>query len=144
VIIEDENGREWTTDELRDGDREPGEPEQREPLDLDWVRELIAKRNVVHADVKEQRETERLLLDVVLPRLADEVSDFREAEEVWADLPTRDEWVVTASAAELPGDDTRWYGTAEDAEQAYGRPGQLWMRHLTIGAPVAISNEAPF
>ncbi|MEV0616154.1 hypothetical protein AB0I81_22765 [Nonomuraea sp. NPDC050404] len=123
MIIEDENGREWTTEELRDWDREPGEPEQREPLDLDWVRELIAKRNVVHADMKEQREAERLLLDQVLPELVGEVSDFREAEDVWADLPTRTEWAMTASANEPPGNNALWRISAEAAEQAYGRPG---------------------
>ncbi|MGP4092970.1 hypothetical protein [Nonomuraea sp. KM90] len=36
MIIEDENGREWTTEELRDDYREPTEPDP-EPLDLDAI-----------------------------------------------------------------------------------------------------------
>ncbi|MDX3111385.1 hypothetical protein [Nonomuraea angiospora] len=142
MIIEDENGREWTTEELRDDYREPTEPDPEPPLDLDEVEELIAQRDAEFVD--QQREAERRLLDEVLPRLLNEVDGHREAGEVWADLPTRTEWTVTASADEKPGDDALWQTSPEDAEQAHGRPGQLWCRTLTIGAPVAISSEAPF
>ncbi|MGR6922595.1 hypothetical protein ACU635_50790 [[Actinomadura] parvosata] len=41
-------------------------------------------------------------------------------------------------------DDAAWQTSAENAEQAHGQHGQLWLRQLTIGAPVAISSEAPF
>lgn len=123
-------------------DPEPTEPEDEPLLDLDWVRQLIAQRDATFVD--QQREAERCLLDEVLPELIDELDDYRAAEEVWAELPTRTEWAMTASSDEPPGPTTRWHTSAESAETAHGKGGRLWARTLTIGAAIAISDEPPF
>lgn len=123
-------------------DPEPPEPDPEPPLDLDMVRQLIIQRNAEFVD--DQREAARRLLDEVLPELIGEVSDHRAAEEVWAELPTRIEWAMTASSDEPPGPEIPWHISAESAEMRHGKGGQLWFRTLTIGAAVSISSEAPF
>ncbi|MEV1245128.1 hypothetical protein [Nonomuraea sp. NPDC049750] len=143
MIIEDENGREWTTDELRDWDREPTEPDPEPPLTLE---EIAAAYDayVAGGAGAEGKAAAALLLEEAVPQMMAKLGGYHEAEEVWAELPTRTEWTVTASADEPPGTEALWQISPEDAEQVHGRPGQLWCRTLTIGAPVAISSESPF
>lgn len=124
--------------------REPDPPEpDPQPLDLDAI------DSAYEASLAEWQRgpnpvgpnTANVLW--ALLQLTTELRGYREAEEVWADLPTRTEWTM-APAKEQPGPASLWYATAEEAERAYGQRGQLWMRHLTIGAPIVISDQPPF
>jgi hypothetical protein len=142
VIIEDENGREWTTEELRDDHREPTEPDP-EPLDLDAIDAAYEASLAEWQPNTVGPNTANVLWTVL--QLTSELRGYREAEEAWAELPTRTEWTVTARADEPPSTDALWQLDPENAELAYGRAGgQLWCRNLTIGNPVAISDQAPF
>lgn len=138
----DDRAEGYIDDDGSPRDPEPLEPEDEPPLDLEEVKKLIDQRDAELVD--DQREAVRRLLDEVLPELIGEVSDFREAEEVWADLPTRTEWAMTASRDEAPGPEARWHASAENAEMRHGKGGQLWARTLTIGAAIPISDEPPF
>jgi hypothetical protein len=137
--------------------REPEEPEPEPPLDLDAVAGLL--RAATHADPIPDyfgyfdpkrpdevitEDARRLLVEHVAPHMLTELSDFRAAEESWAELPTRTEWAMTASRDEPPGPETRWHTSAEHAEMQHGKGGQLWVRTLTIGAAIAVSDEPPF
>lgn len=143
MIIEDEDGREWTTEELRDDYREPTEPDPEPPLTLEEIGAAY-DAYVAGGASAEGKDAAALLLEEAVPQMITQLGDFRAAEEVWAELPTRTEWAMTASADEPPGPDTRWHTSPENAEQRHGKGGQLWCRTLTIGAPAAISSEAPF
>lgn len=140
MIIEDENGRDWTTEELRDDYREPTEPDP-EPLDLDAI-DAAYEASLPEWQPNTVGPNTANVLWTVLQLTAD-LRGYREAEEVWAELPTRTEWTM-APAGEQPGPEARWYTSADEAERAYAQRGQLWCRTLTIGNPVPISSEAPY
>ena len=117
-----------------------------EPVDLEEVAELIAKRNVVHADVDEQRETERRLLDEVLPAMADELAEARERIAEWEALPTREEWVV-AGGPSFPDEPTSPPVSPDPTVIAYvGRheTARLWRRMLSVHPLQEIDPKAPF
>ncbi|MEU6709917.1 hypothetical protein ABZ897_00445 [Nonomuraea sp. NPDC046802] len=132
-------------------DREPMEPEPCEwypapkLVDLEEVEELIAKRDVVHADVDEQRETERRLLDEILPAMAAELKAARERIAEFEALEKREEWAVALGGSVPPtgpiqdGD----YGEAA-LDLARKHKGQAWRRKLTVHPWEAISSEPPF
>lgn len=138
MIIEDENGREWTTEELRDDYREPTDPDP-EPLDLDAI-DAAYEASLLESRIMGPNTSTALW---AVPHLTSELRGYRETEEAWAELPTRTEWTM-AGAGTQPDEKSHWYGSADEAERRYGQRGQLWFRTLTIGAPVAISDESPF
>ncbi|MFC4006546.1 hypothetical protein ACFOY2_04895 [Nonomuraea purpurea] len=116
-----------------------------EPVDLEEVEELVAKRDVVHADVKEQRETERRLLDELLPAMADELAEARQRIAEFEALEKREEWAVTVGGAVPPTGPIQdgEYGEAA-LDLARKHKGQAWRRFLTVHPWEPISPEAPF
>lgn len=138
MIVEDENGNDIDLNDLRDQEREPDEPTEPAPLDLDWIESVYTESDgTLDANACQ-------VMAGVVPDLIVELRGYRDAEETWAELPTRTEWTMTASSDEQPGPATRWYSSAEEAEHQHDESGQMWCRTLTIGGAVPISSEAPF
>ena len=132
----------WTLDEL--AEREPGEPEQESPLDLDEVEGLH------RAYLSDGGEGAVLSAAVRLAELApDLIAELREACQriaAFEALPTREEWAGTVSRNEPPQPGkTVFYRDVETAEKDTAKnAAQLWRRILSVHPWEPIDDEAPF
>lgn len=122
-------------------DREPGEPEQEPPLDLDALQsllELAAGPNALPAWGQ-----------MVYLQVPDLIAELREARRRIAEfeaLQTREEWAGTVSRNEPPEPGkTVFYRDAETAEKDTAKnAAQLWRRMLSVHPWEPIDSEPPF
>lgn len=122
-------------------DREPGEPEQEPPLDLDEV-ETAYKL----ADEAQIMGPHTQTAFAAVPELIAALREARQRIAEWEALPTREEWAGTVSRNEPPEPGkTVFYRDVETAEKDTARnAAQLWRRMLSVHPWEPISDKAPF
>ncbi|MFG3439907.1 hypothetical protein ACGF0J_21890 [Nonomuraea sp. NPDC047897] len=140
MIVEDENGNQWDLADLRDQEREP-EPLEQEPLSLEEIEAALDACYAGGASA-EGEEAADLLIREAVPQMLAELRAVRERLARYEQVPTQEEWTVTADAAMPPGAyDARY--TADAAMKAADRYGkQAWRRVVTHG-PVVVQPWEP-
>ena len=124
-------------------DREPDEPEQEPPLDLDAVEESI-RIYYSGSDDDSGKAAEELV--TVVAGLATELREARQRIAEFEALPTREEWAVTGRRDIAPSKSMPLLCESADsaAKAVKVSGGVLWVRRLTVHPWEPISPEAPF
>lgn len=125
-------------------DREPGEPEQEPPVNLDEVAALLRRAENAFSRY-EQEKAERDLIEVAVPQMIDEIGDLRLRIAEWEALEKREKWSVTGGP-DFPAEPGVPVAPAESA-LGYARrhkDAQAWRRTLTVHPWEPIDTEPPF
>lgn len=139
----------WTLDELAElAEREPAEPEQEPPLDLDAIEDSI-RTYYAGSDDDSAKAAEDLV--TVMSGLVAELRAARQRIAALEALPTREEWAVTDNDSTPPRAALGGYHlTPEVAMRMAAEHGvQAWRRVVTTKPVVVhpwepIANKSPF
>ncbi|WP_433520072.1 hypothetical protein ACQP2T_63770 (plasmid) [Nonomuraea sp. CA-143628] len=154
-LYEPGDDRDWTLDEL--AEREPGEPDQEPPLNLDQIEGALAayrrgqdpREGLDPVEASDADQAESFLLDEAVPQLLARLREALQRIAEWEALPTREEWTVTDDSSTPPTSNHFPY-TANAAMAIAARDGrQAWRRTVMTHPAVLhpwepIANEAPF
>lgn len=141
MIVEDENGNDIDLNDLRDQEREPDEPTEPEPLDLDWIESVYTESNgTLDANACQ------VMADTV-PGLVAEVKTLREELAYWRALPIRAEYATAVGGNTHPDDCKQaWHTEDSDQAQAWHKnvpDSRMWTRSVTVHEWVELSSEPP-
>jgi hypothetical protein len=144
MIIEDENGRDWTRDELEHHEPEPPFDEDEPSVDLEEIDRLhqtaVNSRGGAQAALASVEATLTLLARI--PGLVAELHALRADRELfWNGM--RYEFTLTRGNAE-PDPDAQTMTGAAQAEIQLAEGEALWSRSIHIGPWVQLSTEPPF
>lgn len=133
-LYESADERDWTLDEL--AEREPDEPGQEPPLDLDEIEAMLRQTTGALSPAGHN------LLDVA-PLLVAELREARQRIAALEALPTRERWAATAGPDVPPGPAAFEFGTPRVAEREIDGK-QLWRRMLSVHPWEPIDEHGPF
>lgn len=124
-------------------DREPAEPEQEPPLDLEAIKDSI-RVYYAGSDDDSLKAAEDLLM--VSSRLVAELREARQRIAEWEALPGREEFATTdQQTSTIPPNKHHPYRvTAGEALKASEKGRQGWVRRLTVHPWEPIDDKGPF